>query len=221
MIPHTWRLANMVPVPKPNGDTDRGTSCMPMSLLSVIVKTLERSLLPYITADMPDTPMQHGCRARHSAVTALHTPNNTVAEGFSQMAPPARTNTVALDMSKASDTHTHWSEGCCRRTFRAQSLSSSQTASGDTKPTQHIEITHPNNVNLKLASLQLHPHTHHIVTPGFVDIPRRSDCTAGQMDGEAGWWTTSGNIGLPPLARVMEWVDNNMLKYLGSHFIIE
>ena len=23
------------------------------------------------------------------------------------------------------------------------------------------------------------------------------------MDGEAGWWTTCGNIGLPPLARVM------------------
>ena len=28
------------------------------------------------------------------------------------------------------------------------------------------------------------------------------------MDGEAGWWTTSGKIGLPPQARVMEWVDN-------------
>ena len=53
------------------------------------------------------------------------------------------------------------------------------------------------------SSLQLHPHTHHIVTPGFVDRPRRSECTAGQMDREAGWWTTSGNIGLPPLARVM------------------
>ena len=36
-----------------------------------------------------------------------------------------------------------------------------------------------------------------------MDRPRRSDCTAGQMDGEAGWWTTSGNIGLPPLARAM------------------
>ena len=48
------------------------------------------------------------------------------------------------------------------------------------------------------SSLQLHPHTHHIVTPGFADIPRRSDCTAGQMDREASWWTTSGNIGLPP-----------------------
>ena len=53
------------------------------------------------------------------------------------------------------------------------------------------------------SSLQLHPHTHYIVAPGFVDRPRRSDCTAGHMDGEAGWWTTSGNIGLPPLARVM------------------
>ena len=52
-------------------------------------------------------------------------------------------------------------------------------------------------------------HTHHlfnythIVTPGIVDRPRQRDCTDGQMDGEAGWWTTSGNIGLPPLARVM------------------
>ena len=32
---------------------------------------------------------------------------------------------------------------------------------------------------------------------GAGDRPRRSDCTTGQMDGEAGWWTTSGNIGLP------------------------
>ena len=54
------------------------------------------------------------------------------------------------------------------------------------------------------------------VAPGFVDRPRRSDCTAGQMDGEAGWWTTSGNIGLPPLARAMgvgrqqQWTQANV-----------
>ena len=59
-------------------------------------------------------------------------------------------------------------------------------------PLQHPHTRHT-------SSLQLHPHTHHIVTPGFVNGPRRSDCTAGQMNGEAGWWT----IGLPPLARVM------------------
>ena len=55
----------------------------------------------------------------------------------------------------------------------------------------------------KNAENILEGHGYHIVTPGFVDRPCRSDCTAGQMDGEAGWWTTRENIGLPPLARVM------------------
>ena len=104
IIPHTWKLANIVPIPKPNKDTDKGTSYRPISLLSVIAKTLEKSLLPYITANIPNTPMQHGYKTQHSTVTALHTLNNTVAKWFNQMAPPARTITVALDMSKAFDT---------------------------------------------------------------------------------------------------------------------
>ena len=57
-----------------------------------------------ITAYIPNTHMQHGYKTQHSTVTALHTLNNTVAKGFNQMAPPARTITVALDMSKAFDT---------------------------------------------------------------------------------------------------------------------
>ena len=48
--------------------------------------------------------MQHGYKTQHSTVTALHTLNYTVARGFNQMAPHARTITVALDMSKAFDT---------------------------------------------------------------------------------------------------------------------
>ena len=103
IIPHTWKLANIVPIPEPNKDTDRGTAYRSISLLSVIAKTLEKSLLTYITANIPDTPMQHGYKTQHSTVTALHTLNNTVAKGFSQIAPPARTITVALDMSKAFD----------------------------------------------------------------------------------------------------------------------
>ena len=51
-------------------------------------------------------------------------------------------------------------------------------------------------------SLQLQPHTHHTVTPGFVDRPRWSDGAAGQMERYAGWWTKSGMIGLPPQTRV-------------------
>ena len=104
IIPHTWKLDNIVPIPKPNKDTDKGTSYRPISLLSVIAKTLEKSLLPYITANIPNTPMQYGYKTQHSTVTALHTLNNTVAKGFNQMAPPVRTITVALDMSKAFDT---------------------------------------------------------------------------------------------------------------------
>ena len=61
-------------------------------------------LLPYITANIPNTPTQHEYKTQHYTVTALHTVNNTVAKGFNQMAPPAHTITVALDMSKAFDT---------------------------------------------------------------------------------------------------------------------
>ena len=49
IIPHTWKLANIVPIPKSNKDTNKGTSYRPISLLSVIAKTLEKSLLPYQT----------------------------------------------------------------------------------------------------------------------------------------------------------------------------
>ena len=84
IIPHTWKLANIVPISKPNKDTDKGTSYRPISLLSVIANTLEKSLLPYITANIPNTPMQHGYKTQHSTVMALHTLNNTVAKGFNQ-----------------------------------------------------------------------------------------------------------------------------------------
>ena len=104
IIPHTWKLANIVPIPNPNKDTDKGTSYRPISLLSVIAKTMEKSLLSYITANIPNTPMQHRYKTQHYTVTALHTLNNTVAKGFNQMAPSARIITVALDMSKAFDT---------------------------------------------------------------------------------------------------------------------
>ena len=60
IIPHTWKLANIVPIPKPNKDTDKGTSYRPISLLSVIAKTLEKSLLPCVTANITNTPMHHG-----------------------------------------------------------------------------------------------------------------------------------------------------------------
>ena len=43
-------------------------------------------------------------QTQHSTVRALHRVNNTVEKGFNQMAPPVRTITVALNMSKAFNT---------------------------------------------------------------------------------------------------------------------
>ena len=100
IIPHIWKLANIVPIPKPNKDIDKCISYRPESLLSVFAKTLEKSLIPYITAN---TPRQHGYKTQHSTVTALHTVNNTVAKRFNQMAPHARTITVAIGINKAFD----------------------------------------------------------------------------------------------------------------------
>ena len=83
-------------------DIDKSTSYRPISLLSVIPKTLKKSLLPYITTNIPNTPTQHGYKIQHSTVTALHTLNTNVEKGFNQMAPPARTITVTFDNQKAA-----------------------------------------------------------------------------------------------------------------------
>ena len=68
-------------------------------------------------------------------------------------------------------------------------------SSNHTYPLQHPHTRHT-------LSLQLHPQTHHIVTPGSVDRPRWIDEVAGQMERYAGWWIKSGVIGLPPQTRV-------------------
>ena len=65
---------------------------------------LEKSLLPYITANRPNTRTQNGYKTQYYILTALHTLNNTVVKGFNQMAPCARIITVAHDLSKAFDT---------------------------------------------------------------------------------------------------------------------
>ena len=149
IIPHTWKLANIVPIPKPNKGTDKCASYRPISFFSVIAKTLEKSLLSYITANIPNTPMQHGYKTQHSTVTALHTLKNTVAKGFNQMAPPVRTITVALVMSKAFDTiniHT-----LIRQLLQTYIPGTITNYIKGRKAYTTYKITHPNNVNLKLA----------------------------------------------------------------------
>ena len=152
-----WKLANIIPIPKPNKDTNMGTSYRPISLFSVVAKILERCLLPYITANMTQTPTQHGYKAQHSTATALHTLNNIVAKGFNQMAPPARTITVALDMSKTFETvNTHTLIGKLLQTSPTGTILKfvANYTSRNAKPILVSETTSPYSVRLKLAFLK-------------------------------------------------------------------
>jgi len=106
-IPQIWKLAKIIPIPKPNKPANEGTSFRPISLLSPIAKVLEKALLPHITAEIPNNPHQHGFKPLHSTTTVLNNITNTIAEGFNQKPPPKRTVLVSLDMSKAFDTVNH------------------------------------------------------------------------------------------------------------------
>ena len=104
IIPHTWKLANIIPIPKPNKDMNIGTSYRPISLLSVIAKHWRRHYSHISQTTSHAYPRNMASKANHSTSTALHNINNTIATGFNQNKSPERIITVALNMSKTFDT---------------------------------------------------------------------------------------------------------------------
>ena len=75
-----------------------------MLLLSSIAKTLEKTLIPNITGNIPDFSHQHGFKHKHSTHNNLHNICRQITKGFNNPRRPQRTVAVALDMSKAFDT---------------------------------------------------------------------------------------------------------------------
>src|SRR6188508_230739 len=102
-IPHIWKLAKIIPIPKPNKDPNLGTPYRPISLLSPIAKTMEKILLPYITSNITPVKHQQGFKRHPSTTTALHQIPNQIVKGFNQAQPPERTKEVSLDLSKIFD----------------------------------------------------------------------------------------------------------------------
>ena len=51
-----------------------------------------------------------------------------------------------------------------------------------------------------------------------MERPRRSDGTTGQMDAEAGWWTTSGKIGLARVKRGVD-INNNVMLHMLVRYV--
>ena len=64
-IPHTWKLINIVPIPKPDKDTDKGTSHRPISLLSVIADTGEE---PSSLHNSKHTKHTHATRVQNTTL---------------------------------------------------------------------------------------------------------------------------------------------------------
>ena len=62
IIPHIWKLANIILIPKPSKDIDKGTSYRPTSLLSIITDTGE------------EPSSLHNCKhTKHIHVTRVQT----------------------------------------------------------------------------------------------------------------------------------------------------
>ena len=102
IIPHIWKLANIVPIPNPNKDIGKGTSYRPISLLSVIAKTLEKSLLPYITGHIPNTPTRVQNTTLYSDSITLSKQHRS--KGVQPNGSPCANNHCSTRLSKAFDT---------------------------------------------------------------------------------------------------------------------
>ena len=101
-IPHVWKLANIIPISKPNKDINIGTSYRPISLQSVIAKTLQKVILPYITQNILNITTRVQTQTLHKHSTPQH--QQGCRNRFNQPIPPTRTIAVALDRSEAFDT---------------------------------------------------------------------------------------------------------------------
>ena len=105
IIPHIWKLANIVPIPKPNKDRHRQGHFIQTHIthLSNCKDTGEE---PYFLHNRKHTNHTQATRIQNTTLYsdgATHS-KNTVQRGSTKWLLHARTITVALDMSKAFDT---------------------------------------------------------------------------------------------------------------------
>ena len=106
-LPVDWKSSNITPVHR------KGSKCLPsnyrpISLTSIVVKTLERiihsRIYEYLTSNNLLSPIQHGFRTRHSCQTQLL---DTINDWSKVINDGSSTHAVFLDFSKAFDTVPH------------------------------------------------------------------------------------------------------------------
>ena len=106
-VPVDWTRSNITPIFKKD-DKHLPSNYRPISLTSIVVKTLERLLHPkvysFLTTHQKLSPAQHGFRPGHSCQTQLLESVHQWAESLNQ---GSGTHAVFLDFSRAFDSVPH------------------------------------------------------------------------------------------------------------------
>lgn len=107
-FPSKWKVARVVPIPKPNKNLSLASSYRPISLLSSISKIFERLLLKRLTSHIDAHCVipyeQFGFRPKHSTSHQLLRVVKHVKKQFSRK---RSTGMVFLDIEKAFDSLWH------------------------------------------------------------------------------------------------------------------
>lgn len=111
-FPEDWKIANIIPVLKPDKPADEVQSYRPISLLCSMSKVVERIIFDRIITFAYDNniipPEQFGFRWKHSTVHALLNLTEKTLTGYNRN---LTTIALFLDIEKAFDTV--WFNGSC------------------------------------------------------------------------------------------------------------
>ena len=104
-IPMEWKLANIIPIHK-QGNKNHVQNYRPISLLSIVSKTLERCILNHISQHIQSNihSTQSGFVNGRSCATQLLSILNTIGKNFDN---GLQTDIVFMDIAKAFDTVDH------------------------------------------------------------------------------------------------------------------
>ena len=107
VVPREWKTALVVPIHK-KGDRANPLNYRPISLTSILSKTMEHILTRYIKAHLEDNSLlcssQHGFRRNHSCESQLLSTMEDLLTSYDE---GTQSDIIALDMAKAFDTVSH------------------------------------------------------------------------------------------------------------------
>lgn len=109
-FPASWKLSDLVMIPKPGKDITQVSSYRPISLLPILSKMFEKmllnSLIPHIDANAIVPDHQFGFRRKHSTIQQVHRITNLIRRAFENK---QYCSALFIDISQAFDKV--WHEG--------------------------------------------------------------------------------------------------------------